>query len=66
MATNKIVDYQRRVIEFAKQWGLDPIKIEPVSNDNGFTFTSAKSGCTYYTIPDKGILIDTKLFRRNF
>ena len=65
MATKKRVDYQRKVVKFAKQWGIDPIKIEPVPNDNGFTFMIANSGDIYYTIPDKGILVNTKHFRRN-
>ena len=65
MTTKKIVDSQRKVVEIAKQWGLDPIKIEPVPNDNGFTFTSAHSECTYYTIPDEGILVNTEHFRRS-
>ena len=41
MTTKKIVDAQRKVVEFAKQWGIDPIKIEPVPNDDGFTFMIA-------------------------
>lgn len=65
MTTKKIVDSQRKVVEFVKQWGIDPIKVEPVPNDDGFTFASAQSGYIYYTIPDKGILINTKLFPRN-
>ena len=65
MTSKKIVDSQRKVVEFAKQWGMDPIKIGPVPNDDGFTFMIAQSADTYYTIPDKGILINTKLFRRN-
>ena len=67
MTTKKIVDAQRKVVEFAKQWGMDPIKIGHIPNDDGFTFMSAQSGEIYYTIPDKGILVNvnTKLFRRN-
>lgn len=63
MTTKKIVDSQRKVVEFAKQWGMDPIKIRPVPNDDGFAFMDAQSGDIYYTIPDKGILINTKIFR---
>lgn len=65
MATKKIVDAQRKVVEFAKQWGMDPIKIGPVPNDDGFTFMSAQSEDIYYTIPDKGILVNTEQFRRD-
>lgn len=65
MTTKKIVDSQRKVVEFAKQWGMDPIKIGPVPNDDGFTFMSAQSGYTYYTIPDKWILVNTEHLRRN-
>ena len=60
MTTTKIVDYQRKVVKFAKQWGIDPIKVGPVSNDDGFTFMSSKSGNIYYTNPDKGILFNTE------
>ena len=62
MTTKKIVDYQRKVVELAKQWGINPIKIEPVPNNDGFTFMSSQSGEIYYTIPDKGILVNTKHF----
>lgn len=65
MTTKKIVDSQRKVVEFAKQWGMDPVKIGPVPNDNGFAFMSAQSGYIYYTIPDKGILVNTEQFRRD-
>ena len=65
MATKKKVDYQRKVVEFAKQWGIDPIKIVSLPNDDGYTFMIANSGDIYYTIPDKGILVNTKHFRRN-
>lgn len=67
MTTKKIVDSQRKVVELAKQWGIDPIKIKPLIKDDGFAFMSAQSGDIYYTIPDKGILVNvnTKLFRRN-
>lgn len=65
MTTKKIVDSQRKVVEFAKQWGMDPIKIEPVPNDDGFTFMTTQYEDIYYTIPNKGILVNTKLFRRN-
>lgn len=62
MTTKKIVDAQRKVIEFAKQWGINPIKIAPAPNDDGFTFMSSQSGDIYFTIPDKGILVNTKHF----
>ena len=62
MMTNKKVDYQMKVVELAKQWGIDPIKIKPAPNDDGFTFVSAQSGDIYFTIPDKGILVNTKHF----
>ena len=65
MTTKKKVDYQRKVVELAKQWGIDPIKIEPVPNDDGYTFMLANSGDIYYTVPDKGILVNTEHFRRN-
>lgn len=65
MTINKIAGTQTKAVKLAKQWGIDPIKIGPVPNDDGFTFTSSQSGCTYYTIPDKGILVNTEHFRRN-
>ena len=65
MTTNKKVNYQRKVVEFANQWGIDPIKIAPLPNDDGYTFMIANSGDIYYTIPDKGILVNTEHFRRN-
>lgn len=65
MTTKKKVDYQRKVVEFAKQWGIEPIKIEPVPNDDGYTFMLANSGDIYYTVPEKGILVNTEHFRRN-
>lgn len=65
MATTKIVDSQRKVVDFAAQWGIDPIKIESVPNDDGFTFMIAQSEDIYYTIPDKGILVNTEHLRRN-
>ena len=65
MTTKKKVDYQRKVVELAKQWGIEPIKIEPVPNDDGYTFMLANSGDIYYTVPDKGILVNTEHFRRN-
>lgn len=65
MATKKIIDYQRKAVEFAKQWGMEPIKVEPVPYDDGYTFMIANSGDVYYTVPDKGILVNTEYFRRN-
>lgn len=65
MTAKKIADAKRKVVDFAAQWGIDPIKIESVPNDDGFTFMIAQSEDIYYTIPDKGILVNTEHLRRN-
>ena len=55
---------KNKVEHIAKQWGYNPTSIKAVPHHSGYTFIDRKTGENYYTIPDKGIIVNTENFKK--